>query len=1241
MKQKFIILLLFSSLLCCFAEPAVLRRKLCLNGEWECHFSKSGKLTAKSTFEKCRVPSSWGKGGHRTYEWSSARTNAEKAFFKTAIQIPQEWKSSRVKLFFEMLEEENAVFINGQEVHRAPHMIACHEIDITDHIIFGKNNTLIVESGAGQWAGILRDVYLLTVPETRVQHALVMPSFRKKELSVRLFIDSTKKRTLTAKLSVIDGKNTVLEFAPGSFTVDKNADITLTCGWKNPVLWGYGKYGTNKLYRLKTVLEEQGKVIDTKYETFGFREFYTQGSKFMLNGKEIFLKGDLYHKTLDHTENPLAAASFLKRMRDCNINFLRHHSGRDLDSSVWFEIGDETGFIMEPEMKRTISVNGKAVPADHPRNVEFLTNYVKYNFNHPSIISWSIDNETFSVGLTTPGNLRKINQEKLRAFNNLHTIMRKLDPTRPVEMNHNYSVYPFIRMRKFDKENFMIFNIHPYGNLKQVIENEQKAVGFNGSVPVLVGEIFAHGRRVDFIRDFIGTYIEQKRIASSYATQIAGAASAKNVSGVVLCAQTGDGFCGFVDSKTILFGPWDDFARIKKDGKFAALRSFIVRPHHPSLSGRGAKTHIQHGWKFSGGWFGLNFNYFDKNAPEYRKNLIDNAITESFRKIDGQTEPRLPEFRNPEVVVTHQEKGCQLWCQSEITPEELYGVVTDSSGTGYFRLNAKENYRFSDGKNSRNFKVDTPARRYGKPGYDHIFVCEMGGKKEQELRKIWNSEPEKITTGIAVPNQYVENNSFEFNDHNNIPFEWKCVKTSIKTDAADGKYSLAVSSNGMADQRFRIKFMQPGKSYRISGNVKKVRGGSSGEVMIMRSGKNKFIIEAGKTPGKWEHFSQIYRADGTEYSLRCVNLDKSKNSLFLYDNIKIEKVNNSPDEKLHKGPFAPGKNGEICNFLILGPFPNPGTADTGWYAASKDLLAAYGGENNVIPQFGKKYLMKIEENSNYLPGEYQIRWKQLHSATGKADINNLQLEEAGITGTPPSHVAAIAGCEIISEREQQITLSVGSDDGYIIYLNGREIGRSLTARALSPDQEQYQVTLKKGTNILLIKTLQESGFWQFMVKLIGADNKPAKGVKIFLAEEKNLLENGDFSRLDAKGKISGWNTNGKLNKKEFPAHKKSSLQLDGHLAQAARRFKVKPGEKYRIEGWIKSSDNKKKGNIGIRLLNYKWVLSLQNRTGEWEHVSGEFTVPENTRTVYVYCKNHYAGKEAKIHYADLKIVKEN
>jgi hypothetical protein len=175
-----------------------------------------------------------------------------------------------------------------------------------------------------------------------------------------------------------------------------------------------------------------------------------------------------------------------------------------------------------------------------------------------------------------------------------------------------------------------------------------------------------------------------------------------------------------------------------------------------------------------------------------------------------------------------------LWCRSRNTPEELYGVISDRNGTGYFRLNAREDYLFTCGNKSKTFRVDNPAKLGVFSGYDHIFICEMGGVRERELRSKWNQPAHKVITDIATENQYVSNGSFEYADGNKEPFNWKCTKAVCCSDAADGKYSLAVSGNGMAVQRFYIKFMKPGRSYRVSGMVKKIRGKTPAQLQIMR-----------------------------------------------------------------------------------------------------------------------------------------------------------------------------------------------------------------------------------------------------------------------------------------------------------------------------------------------------------------------------------------------------------------------
>ena len=78
--------------------------------------------------------------------------------------------------------------------------------------------------------------------------------------------------------------------------------------------------------------------------------------------------------------------------------------------------------------------------------------------------------------------------------------------------------------------------------------------------------------------------------------------------------------------------------------------------------------------------------------------------------------------------------------------------------------------------------------------------------------------------------------------------------------------------------------------------------------------------------------------------------------------------------------------------------------------------------------------------------------------------------------------------------------AVGSDDGNKSYFNGRLCTAvNPVSRGLVPDSEQQQVTLKKGSNTLLLKICQGQGRLGHAVRFIDpASGKPVTDLTITL-----------------------------------------------------------------------------------------------------------------------------------------------
>jgi HEAT repeat protein len=90
---------------------------------------------------------------------------------------------------------------------------------------------------------------------------------------------------------------------------------------------------------------------------------------------------------------------------------------------------------------------------------------------------------------------------------------------------------------------------------------------------------------------------------------------------------------------------------------------------------------------------------------------------------------------------------------------------------------------------------------------------------------------------------------------------------------------------------------------------------------------------------------------------------------------------------------------------------------------------------------------------------------------------------------------------VLSDREQDATLELGSDDGIKVWLNGQVALANNVVRPCAPGQDKTGVKLKTGANTLLLKITQSGGEWAACARLRGADGKALPGVLIQPAGE--------------------------------------------------------------------------------------------------------------------------------------------
>lgn len=217
-------------------------------------------------------------------------------------------------------------------------------------------------------------------------------------------------------------------------------------------------------------------------------------------------------------------------------------------------------------------------------------------------------------------------------------------------------------------------------------------------------------------------------------------------------------------------------------------------------------------------------------------------------------------------------------------------------------------------------------------------------------------------------------------------------------------------------------------------------------------------------------------------------------------------------------------NTYIKDWLIVGPFPNCENCPelsykhteqcTGFYT---DYLKSIGGEKNALPTEGTK--VKVADKN------IEREWFAHHSTEDKIHLAKML--------KPKNMVVAYAFCQIKSSEEQKTILSVGSNDGIRVFLNGEEVHESheFTGRWLQADNDYVPVTLKKGINNLMLKIDQGTGDFGYVARFLNYDSLLTQ-IRDNLEQYKTLkvvsINDTLVSSFGSKFKISVLNPKGKV-----------------------------------------------------------------------------------------------------------------
>ncbi|RSK29106.1 DUF4981 domain-containing protein [Bacillus sp. HMF5848] len=423
-------------------SPMKLRHSL--NGDWKFNYSINPSSRPEDFYKLSFDSNSWGDitvPGHMQlqgygnphyvntmYPWDGHNDirppeiptdfNPVGSYVKT-FTLPSQMVSKRVCISFQGVETAFFVWLNGEFVGYSEDSFTPADFDLTSYLLDGENKLAVevYQRSTGSWledqdfwrfSGIFRDVYLYTVPDIHVFDA-----------DIRAELDATfTKGTLNADMTFLKGvpeKAKVvgeLYDRAGQLVASSNGELKNKSGQllihiDNPELWSAEQPYLYTLYL--QIFNESGDLVEVVPHRIGFRRFELINKVMHINGKRIIFKGVNRHEFNCYHGRTVSKEDMIwdiKTMKQHNMNAVR--TSHYPNHSLWYELCDEYGLYVIDEMNLETHGSWQKMGVVEPSwnipgsNSEWedivmdrAISMYERDKNHPSIIIWSVGNESY------------------------------------------------------------------------------------------------------------------------------------------------------------------------------------------------------------------------------------------------------------------------------------------------------------------------------------------------------------------------------------------------------------------------------------------------------------------------------------------------------------------------------------------------------------------------------------------------------------------------------------------------------------------------------------------------------------------------------------------------------------------------------------------------------------------------------------------------------------------------------
>ncbi len=434
------------------ADPKQSVNYMTINGEWSFNWVADADCRPTGFWEpeadvagwdRISVPGIWELNGYGTPQYVNSRYAWEGQFrndppnvpvkgnhvgsYRRSVVVPASWKGRETIIHFGSVSSNIYLWVNGKFVGYSEDNKLCCEFDVTKFVKPGEENviafqvfrwcdgTYLEAQDYFRFAGVARDSYLFSRPKKHIRDIRVTPDLdgNYADGSLEIAIDADG----TVLLELMDPENNLV--ATMNSTGKGLRKLTMEVG--APQLWSAE---TPSLYTLRASLYDGAQLTEVVPVKTGFRKVEIRDAQLLVNGKPILVKGTDRHE-LDPDGGYVVSRERMEQdvmiMKEFNINAVR--TSHYPDDPYWYELCDRYGLYVVAEAnieshgmgygEKTLAKREDYLAAHLDRDMR----NVQANFNHPSVIIWSLGNES-GYGM---------------AFEKAYDWTKAEDPSRPVQ----------------------------------------------------------------------------------------------------------------------------------------------------------------------------------------------------------------------------------------------------------------------------------------------------------------------------------------------------------------------------------------------------------------------------------------------------------------------------------------------------------------------------------------------------------------------------------------------------------------------------------------------------------------------------------------------------------------------------------------------------------------------------------------------------------------------------------------